>query len=135
VPLTGGIDGPGESAARSEADAFEALLARQESGELSQAEAGEMLGVTERTFRRWRDRLRDDGVEGLVPRFRATVCVVSPGWLVLQVEELSEEWLFGFREQRDDQQGMEIMQAALPVLGSSRSSKQAANRSGSPRCV
>jgi hypothetical protein len=47
---------------------FEALLARQESGELSQAEAGEMLGVTERTFRRWRDRLRDDGIEGLVDR-------------------------------------------------------------------
>ena len=33
---------------------FEVLLARHESGELSQAEAGEMLGVTERTFRRWR---------------------------------------------------------------------------------
>jgi transposase len=47
---------------------FEALLARQESGELSQAEAGEMLGVTERTFRRWRDRLREDGTEGLVDR-------------------------------------------------------------------
>ena len=36
--------------------------------ELSQAEAAEMLGVSERTFRRWRDRLRDEGPEGLRDR-------------------------------------------------------------------
>lgn len=47
---------------------FEALLARHESGELSQAEAGEMLGVTERTFRRWRERWHEDGAEGLADR-------------------------------------------------------------------
>jgi transposase len=47
---------------------FEALLARHESGELSQAEAGEMLGVTERTFRRWRERWREHGADGLVDR-------------------------------------------------------------------
>lgn len=47
---------------------FEALLDRHERGELSQAEAGEMLGMTERTFRRWRDRLRDEGPSGLVDR-------------------------------------------------------------------
>ena len=35
---------------------FEGLLERHERGELSQAEAAEMLGVSERTFRRWRDR-------------------------------------------------------------------------------
>jgi hypothetical protein len=29
---------------------------------LSQAEAAEMLGMCERMFRRWRDRLRDEGV-------------------------------------------------------------------------
>ena len=38
---------------------FEGLLERHERGELSQGEAAEMLGVSERTFRRWRDRLRD----------------------------------------------------------------------------
>ncbi len=27
-----------------------------------------MLGVSERTFRRWRDRLRDEGPAGLVDR-------------------------------------------------------------------
>ena len=43
---------------------FEALLDRHERGELSRGEAAEMLGITERTFRRWRDRLRDEGPSG-----------------------------------------------------------------------
>ena len=47
---------------------FEGLLKRHERGELSQGEAAEMLGVSERTFRRWRDRLRDKGPEGLRDR-------------------------------------------------------------------
>ena len=47
---------------------FEELLGRHEGGELSQLEASEMLGVSERTFRRWRDRLRDEGEEGLLDR-------------------------------------------------------------------
>jgi transposase len=47
---------------------FEALLERQEEGALSQAEAAEMLGMCERSFRRWRDRLRDEGEMGLADR-------------------------------------------------------------------
>ena len=47
---------------------FEALLERQEEGALSQAEAAEMLGMCERSFRRWRDRLRDEGEAGLADR-------------------------------------------------------------------
>ncbi len=47
---------------------FEALLERHERGELGQIEAAEMLGVSERTFRRWRDRLRDEGPQGLRDR-------------------------------------------------------------------
>ena len=47
---------------------FEALLDRHERGELSQGEAAEMLGIGERTFRRWRDRLRDEGPAGLRDR-------------------------------------------------------------------
>ena len=47
---------------------FESLLDRRERGELSQIEASEMLGITERTFRRWRDRLRDEGPTGLLDR-------------------------------------------------------------------
>jgi transposase len=47
---------------------FEGLLDRHERGELSQIEAAEMLGVSERSFRRWRDRLRDEGPSGLADR-------------------------------------------------------------------
>src|SRR5690242_18645967 len=47
---------------------FEGLLERHERDELSQGEAAEMLGVSERTFRRWRDRLREEGPLGLRDR-------------------------------------------------------------------
>jgi transposase len=47
---------------------FEALLERHEEGDLSQAEAAEMLGMCERSFRRWRDRLREEGEAGLADR-------------------------------------------------------------------
>ena len=47
---------------------FEELLDRHERGGLTQGEAGEMLGVSERTFRRWRDRWREGGAEGLRDR-------------------------------------------------------------------
>src|SRR6185503_16106906 len=47
---------------------FEELLDRHERGELSQIDAAEMLGIGERTFRRWRDRLRDEGPVGLRDR-------------------------------------------------------------------
>ena len=44
---------------------FEEMLDRHERGRLTQAEAGEMLGVTERTFRRWQVRYREEGAAGL----------------------------------------------------------------------
>jgi transposase len=44
------------------------LLHRWESAELNQAEAGELLGVSERTFRRWRARFEEEGEAGLVDR-------------------------------------------------------------------
>jgi transposase len=44
------------------------LLDRHERGDLNQEEAAEMLGISERTFRRWRDRLRDEGPMGLRDR-------------------------------------------------------------------
>ena len=47
---------------------FEALLERQEEGALSQVEAAELLGMSERSFRRWRDRLREEGEAGLADR-------------------------------------------------------------------
>ena len=39
---------------------FEELSERQERGALSRLEASAMLGMSERTFRRWRDRPRDE---------------------------------------------------------------------------
>lgn len=47
---------------------FETVLERWHKRELSQAEAAEMLGMSERTFRRWRTRHEDAGLEGLYDR-------------------------------------------------------------------
>jgi transposase len=47
---------------------FEDLLGRHERGEIGQEAAAEMLGISDRTFRRWRDRLRDEGPAGLADR-------------------------------------------------------------------
>ena len=44
------------------------LLHRWESAELNQEEAAELLGVSERTFRRWTRRYEEDGEAGLVDR-------------------------------------------------------------------
>jgi len=40
---------------------LEGFLDRHERGELNQEDAAEMLGIPERTCRRWRDRLRARG--------------------------------------------------------------------------
>ena len=47
---------------------FEEIYGRTLCGVLGQAEAAEILGVSERTFRRWRDRFEADGAEGLYDR-------------------------------------------------------------------
>jgi transposase len=47
---------------------FANILNRWESGELNQAEAAELLGVSERTFRRWRDRYDEEGGAWLLDR-------------------------------------------------------------------
>jgi transposase len=47
---------------------FADVLGRTERSELSQMEAAELLGISERTFRRWRDRHREDGPAGLADR-------------------------------------------------------------------
>ena len=43
---------------------FEELSERRHRREITMAEAAEMLGVAERTFRRWRDRYEADGATG-----------------------------------------------------------------------
>ena len=47
---------------------FTDVLGRSERSELSQMEAAELLGISERTIRRWRDRHRDAGLMGLTDR-------------------------------------------------------------------
>jgi transposase len=47
---------------------FEDLLVRHRRGELCQEAAAEILGISDRTFRRWRDRLEDEGPAGLDDR-------------------------------------------------------------------
>ena len=47
---------------------FEAMAERWEQGELSQAEAAEVLGMSERNFRRWYGRWLEEGESGLLDR-------------------------------------------------------------------
>lgn len=47
---------------------FRDILSRWDRGDLSMLEAGELLGVSERQFRRYRDRYEEDGLEGLIDR-------------------------------------------------------------------
>jgi transposase len=44
------------------------ILGRYEGAEFSQVEAAELLGVGERTFRRWRQRFEDADKAGLLDR-------------------------------------------------------------------
>jgi transposase len=47
---------------------FSDVLDRTERSELSQIEAATLLGISERTFRRWRERHREEGPSGLSDR-------------------------------------------------------------------
>lgn len=47
---------------------FESVLDRWRRRELSQAEASEILGISERTFRRWHSRYEEEGSSGLADR-------------------------------------------------------------------
>jgi Helix-turn-helix domain len=47
---------------------FRDVLSRWERGDLSMLDAGELLGMSERQFRRYRDRYEAEGLDGLVDR-------------------------------------------------------------------
>jgi hypothetical protein len=47
---------------------FEEVLSLWDRGELSMTEAGELVGMSERQFRRYRDRYKEEGLDGLVDR-------------------------------------------------------------------
>ena len=47
---------------------FRSVLGRYEAAEFNQMEAAELLGISERTFRRWSQRYEDAGEAGLLDR-------------------------------------------------------------------
>jgi transposase len=47
---------------------FRSVLDRHESSELTQTDAADLLGITERTFRRWCHRYDEGGEAGLLDR-------------------------------------------------------------------
>ena len=47
---------------------FRSVLDRYELSELNQCEAAELLGISERTFRRWHQRYEECGEAGLLDR-------------------------------------------------------------------
>ena len=67
---------------------FEEVYGRSRRGGLSQAEAAEVLGMSERNFRRWRTRYEADGAEGLydrrLGRVSARRAAVDEGMAVLE---------------------------------------------------
>lgn len=73
------------------------VLSRWEAGSLSQLEGAEVLGMSERTFRRWTVRLEADGEEGLLDRRlgRRSGRAV-PGGEAAAVERLYRERYAGF---------------------------------------
>ncbi len=76
---------------------FGYVYERFEGGELSQAEAGELLGVGERTFRRWCRRYREDGEAGLQDRRLGTAASNRvPSAEAERVEALYRERYQGF---------------------------------------
>ena len=60
------MNGPGTHSRGDTADAFLDMLGRTERSASSRVGAAELLGVCERTFRRWRDRHREEGESGLL---------------------------------------------------------------------
>ncbi len=79
---------------------FEAVLGRCRRHELSQVEAAEILGITERTFRRWHRRHEEEGLDGLLDRRlgKPSPNRVSEAWAE-RVEQLYRERYAGFNAQ------------------------------------
>ncbi|MGZ9112144.1 MAG: ISNCY family transposase [Rhodoplanes sp.] len=79
---------------------FEEVYGRLRCGVLSQAEAAEVLGMSERNFRRWQVRYEADGAEGLYDRRLGRVSARrAPVDEVMTVLELfdSRYWDFGVK--------------------------------------
>lgn len=71
---------------------FRDVLSRWDRGELSMLEAGELLGMSERQFRRYRTRYEEEGVAGLIDR---RLGKASPRRVA---DDTTEEMLLLYRE-------------------------------------
>jgi transposase len=76
---------------------FESVLDRVHERELSQMQAAEILGMSERTFRRWRDRHEAEGLSGLFDRrlgkaSARRVPVDEIAWMVEQYRTVYTGW-------------------------------------------
>ena len=83
---------------------FEEVYGRTRAGALSQEEAAEILGVSERTFRRWRGRFEADGADGLYDRRLGKVsarrAAVDEVMTVLELFD-TRYWDFGVKHLRE----------------------------------
>src|SRR5438874_11182394 len=76
---------------------FVDVLSRWEAGELSMMEAGELLGMSERQFRRYRDRYEEAGDAGLLDRRLGRVSGHrAPREMVEEMLWLYQERYFGW---------------------------------------
>jgi len=123
---------------------FEALLERAESKTLSQADAAELLGMSERTFRRWRDRYREEGAPGLLDRRIGKASAHrAPAAEIARMLGLYEERYSGFTVQHFHEQlakrhgyklGYTLTRLALQRAGLVRPApKRSAHRKKRPR--
>jgi transposase len=76
---------------------FRSVLERYEASELNQIEAAELLGITERTFRRWCHRYEEDGEAGLLDRRLGALSAKRvPSSRALEIEALYRTRYDGF---------------------------------------
>jgi hypothetical protein len=83
---------------------FEDVLGRSERSEVSQMEAAELLGISERRFRRWRDRHREFGPSGLDDRRLAPSLRRAPVAEIERMLGLYRELYRGFTVQHFHEQ-------------------------------
>jgi len=123
---------------------FEELYERRQRRDVTMAEAAEMLGVTEQTFRRWSGRYDAEGAEGLqdrrIGRLSARAVPVDEalrmmtlyetrytGWTVKHVHE---RWHTEHGGQRSSSWSKQKLQAAGHVT---RATRRVAHRKKRPR--
>lgn len=112
---------------------FEELYERRQRRELTMAEAAEMLGITERTVRRWSTRYEAEGAAGLEDRRlgRASARAVSVDEALRRVT-LYETRYTGWTVNLSTSAGRPSMAGRGPTPGRSSGCRPRATLSGRP---